>query len=113
MSYSTINPQIERELQNKLRRRFLDRLENKVKRIRRFFIDRNWSVLHYECRQLQSGAEAFNYPHIVSLAKRAETALGTSSSGNLNFDSESEIALENLISAIDTILLGPGEHHES
>lgn len=96
------------EIQERLKRRYLDRLVSRVKKLRRDLVDRDWPALRTECRQLRLSGESFGFVQITQLALHAESLLPEEDSPRARSYPETRIAIEALISVIDEVLI---EHY--
>src|SRR5689334_1122416 len=92
-------------IQGKLRKQYLSRLADRMRRMRRDLVDRNWSVLKKECRQLKGQGEAFHFFEITTLAEIAERAIPDGETSRAVAIPEAKLAVESLIAKIDFILV--------
>jgi len=92
------------EIQARVRRRYIDRLSQRVKRMRRMLLERNWSELRNETRQLREGGESFGFAHLTELASTAERAIPENGVSKLRPFPQARQAIENLMIAIDLVL---------
>lgn len=93
------------EIQNRLKKRFLDRLASRIGRIRKELIERNWRELKAECRQIKSGGESFGFPELAHSALTAEITLPEDDQSPAVNAPEAKKAVEHLISAVDELLI--------
>jgi hypothetical protein len=93
------------EIQERVKRRYVDRLSQRVKRIRRLLLDREWPELRNEARQLREGGSEFGFIHLSELASAAEKLIPETGLSRLRPMPEARQAVENLICAIDVILV--------
>ena len=56
------------EINERLRRRYLDRLGERVKKLRKLLVERNWEDLRVECGQLASSGDTFGFSTLTFLA---------------------------------------------
>jgi HPt (histidine-containing phosphotransfer) domain-containing protein len=92
------------EIQARVRRRYIDRLSQRVKRMRRMLLERNWSELKIETRQLREAGESFGFAHLTALASTAEQVMPNNSASRLRPFPEAKQAVESLLIAIDLVL---------
>lgn len=93
------------EIQNRLRKRFLDRLATRLARLRKELVSRNWPALRTECRQIKGGGEAFGYPELTELADAAERSLPEREVPHAMVLPEAREVVEKLIARIDALLI--------
>ncbi len=67
-------------------------------------LERNWSELRNEARQLREGGEGFGFTHLTELATAAERAIPESGASRLRPLPEARQSIESLLIAIDLIL---------
>jgi HPt (histidine-containing phosphotransfer) domain-containing protein len=92
------------EIQDRLRKRFLDRLSDRLKRIRRDLIAREWQGLRHECRQLRAGGETFGFRDLSALAGAAESAIPAGETSRARILPEAKQAVEQLVVRIEVLL---------
>lgn len=97
-------PEIQREIQERLKRRFLDRLAQRVKRMRKQLLERHWQDLVVECRQLRESGDTFGFERIKNLAQAAEATLPKGEVLRARPLPTARQAVEALITEIDDIL---------
>lgn len=101
------------EIQDRLRKRYLDRLADRIKRMRKELVQRNWQVLRTECRQLKGSGDTFGFHELTVLASRAEQAIPESGASKAVVIPAAKQALDSLIAEMDAILTansgGPGK----
>lgn len=93
------------EIQDRLRKRFLDRLSERLKRIRKELVERNWAILRAECRQIRSSGETFGFPELTVLAVSAEAAIPEGEISKARNLPEAKQAVEALVAGIEGILI--------
>jgi hypothetical protein len=91
------------EIQEKLRKQYLERLSLRMKKLRKELVDRNWPVLKTECRQLKT-SESFGFSEISQLAVRAEASIPAGDISRAKGLPEARQAIDELITAIDSVL---------
>ena len=93
-----------KEIQDRLKKQYLERLSQRMKKLRKELVDRNWPTLKSECRQLKS-SESFGLAEICELAIRAEAAIPDGPVSRAKALPEAREAVDALISGIDNILV--------
>ena len=92
------------EVRDKLRKRYLDRLAERMRKMRKDLVDRNWTGLRAECRQLRGTAESFGFDEIMELAGRAELSIPSGGATRAQGMPQAKQAVDALITAIDGVL---------
>ncbi len=101
MAPSVIRPS---DIQERLKRRFLDRLVDRVKALRRSAVDRDWATLRDACRHVASGGETFGFAGLKELADRAAAAIPADEIPKSRNLPDARAAAEELIQHIDALL---------
>jgi hypothetical protein len=105
LNLSPTLPDSPREIEERLRRRYLDRLSQRVKKIRKLLIEKQWEELRAECGQLASSGEIFGFGNLTHLAMIAHTSIPKGRVSRAITPMRAKEATETLINAIDTILM--------
>ena len=63
------------EIQTRVRRGYLERLDLRLKKMRRFLSDREWNQLRIECMHLKNTAASFDFQEIARLALDTENSI--------------------------------------
>lgn len=92
------------DIQERLKRRFLDRLAERGKSLRRSAVDRDWATLREECRHVASGGETFGFNGLKDLADRVAAAIPRDVIPRFHNLPEVRAAAEQLIQHIDSLL---------
>lgn len=92
------------EIQARVQRRYVDRLSQRVRRMRRMLLERNWMELRNEARQLREAGEGFGFAQLTELAAAAERTIPENGASRLRPLPEARQAVESLLIAIDLIL---------
>jgi HPt (histidine-containing phosphotransfer) domain-containing protein len=92
------------EIQQRLRKRYIARLEERVKKMRRLLSERNWFELKVECHHLRGTGGSYGFEELSLLAARAEDAIPTGEIRKAENFPQAKQAVEALISGIDGIL---------
>ncbi len=93
------------EIDERLRRRYLDRLGQRVKKLRRLLVERNWEDLRIECAQLAASGETFGFQRLTLLAIAAQETIPTGRISRAATPLRAKESTETLITAIDSILV--------
>lgn len=96
------------EIQERLRRRFLDRLAERVKGLRKSAVDRDWATLREECRHVASGGETHGFARLRELADRAAAEIPPDDVPKSRNLPQARVAAEELIRHIDSLLATRG-----
>ena len=97
-----------REIEDRLKRRYLDRLAERLKRMRKNLVDRSWSELKSECRQIRLNGEDFGFNELVSLATALEGNIPEGEISRSKPLPEAKIAAEDLLAAVEVVLQSRG-----
>ncbi|MBL7714850.1 MAG: Hpt domain-containing protein [Bdellovibrionales bacterium] len=92
------------EVREMLRKRYLDRLSGRLRKMRRDLVARNWSQLKDDCKQLAQNAESFGFPELREIAERTTKSIPDQTLSRANLPLESRRLLENLLNSIDGII---------
>lgn len=98
-------PDSPKEIDERLRRRYLDRLSQRVKKLRKLLIERNWEELRVECGQLATSGETFGFPKLTHLALAAQSAIPLGKVSRAATPLRAKETSESLIAAVDAILM--------
>jgi hypothetical protein len=104
-SLRALQPDSPKEINDRLRRRYLDRLSQRVKRLRKLLIDRNWEELRAECSQLAASGENFGFDGLTQLAIAAQESIPRGKVSRAATPIHAKENAEALITAADTILM--------
>ncbi len=96
------------EIQERLRKQYLMRLSQRLRRLRKDLVDRNWQIIRSECKQLSSSGESFGFPELTAMAARVEILIPEGEKSRAKGLPEAKDAVENLIFKMDQILLESG-----
>ena len=92
------------EIQERLRKRFLDRLSVRMRRLRRELIERNWPVLKAECRSIGGTGTTFGFERLSNLATKVDQLIPDGDVSRAQTIPDARHAVEELIVAIDSVL---------
>lgn len=101
----TLPPDSPKEIDDRLRRRYLDRLGQRVKKLRKLLVERSWEDLRLECGQLASSGETFGFENITALALAAQSTIPQGRVSRAATPLRAKETTDLLIAAIDTILI--------
>ena len=93
------------EINDRLRRRYLDRLSQRVKKLRKLMVERNWQELRTECGQLAISGETFGFRNLTRLALATQESIPTGKVSRAATPIHAKETTEALIAAVDTILM--------
>lgn len=93
-----------KEINERLQRRYLDRLSLRVKKLRKLLAERNWEELRTECTHLAQSGENFGFANLTVLAEEARNAIPRGKIAKAAMPTQAKKSTENLISAVDAIL---------
>ncbi len=93
------------EINARLRRRYIDRLVCRVKKLRRLIIERSWEDLRNECNQLATSGDTFGFNSITLLAQAAKTTIPEGRILRATTPIHAKEAVEALVSEIDRVLM--------
>jgi hypothetical protein len=98
------------ELQERLRNRYIDRLGERVRKLRRALAARHWAAIKLEARQIGASGNAYGCEEIAEIASRLDELIpeGEISRANLQLK-DARLETEILIQKIDSFLNAPGE----
>ncbi len=93
-----------KEIESRLRKRFLDRLSMRMLRMRRGLAERDWPVLRAECKSISGSGRTFGFEQLSSLASEAEHLIPRGEISKAQPIPQARKALEHLIFVIDALL---------
>lgn len=93
------------EINERLKRRYLDRLSFRLRTLRKSLILRNWQALREDCQQLALSCETFGFTTLTRLAKEAYLAIPTGRLSRAAVLPMAKSKIEILITSIDTALI--------
>jgi hypothetical protein len=100
-----LQPDSPKEIDDRLRRRYLDRLSQRVKKLRKLTVERNWEELRVECGHLAMSGETFGFENITHLAMIAQSTIPSGRVSRAATPAHAKEATESLIGAVDAILM--------
>ena len=98
------------EIQDRLRKRYLDRLAQRLRKMRKDLVARNWTELKGDCRHLRNNVESFGFSELHELATRAETAIPAQNLSKAFIPPEAKRSLDALMTAMDKIISAHAFH---
>lgn len=100
------------EVQSRVRKGYLDRLNDRSKKMRKLYVERKWIELRTECTHLKNTASSFGFPSITHLAKEVEGTIPTELTSRAKSPPRARKTVEELLSAIDHILIADSMYQE-
>lgn len=94
-----------REIQNRVKSGYIERVGSRLKKMRKQLIDRDWSGLRTEASHLAEGAQNFGFEDISLEVDRALTVLNTRTLTRTSIDTEAKKAMETLFQKLDRFLI--------
>jgi len=93
------------ELQERLRNRYIDRLAERVRKLRRSLASRSWATIKLEARQIAASGATYGCEQIAEIANRVDQLIpeGEISRAKLQIK-EARLETEFLIQKIDAFL---------
>jgi hypothetical protein len=105
-----ITTETQQEIQERRRRRYLERLALRVRRLRKQLAERSWEELRSECQQLRTGGEEFGFHVLCALATAAMEEIPPGKIFRAVPLPRARQAVDALVSAIDDILTENAVH---
>lgn len=94
-----------REIQNRVKSGYIERVGSRLKKMRKQLIDRDWTGLKTEANHLAEGAQNFGYTDIADEVQRVLEVLNTRTLTRTAIDTEAKSAMENLFQRLDRFLM--------
>ena len=94
-----------REIQNRVRSGYIERVGTRLKKMRKQLVDRDWTGLRTEASHLAEGAQNFGYQDIAGEVERALKVLNTRTLSRTAIDTEAKHAMEYLFQKLDRFLV--------
>lgn len=92
------------DIEMRMRKRYLERLASRVKKIRLLLLERDWEELRAECRQIAQSSEGFGVRALREIALHGEEAIPPGRVSRASALPDARAAVERLLTAIDVIL---------
>ena len=93
------------EIHDRIKKGYLNRLDGRVKRMRKLFVERNWQQLRVESIHLKNSASNFGFPALMQVAQKVEESIPESVVSRAHTIPNAHRAVEDLLSTIDQILV--------
>jgi hypothetical protein len=93
------------EIQDRLRKRFLERLALRIRKMRRDLAVRDWDSVRTECKQIRESGRKFGFDDLTLLAARAEQLIPRGGVSRAETIPDAKEAVLSLINKIDQILI--------
>ncbi len=100
-----IHPLSQEEIDERLRRRYLDRLGLTIKKLRKLLVERKWEELRSECVQLSQSGQTFGFDRLTRLAQATLEAIPPGKVSRATTPLLAKENAEHLITAVDSILI--------
>ena len=110
-SLSTGQPSSLDEINKQLKRRYLDRLGQRVRKLRKLMVGRNWTEIRMECNHLVVSGQTFNFPHLTELAADAQKAIPNGKVPPAATPVDAPERIRALIKGLDQILMDDSGFH--
>ena len=94
-----------REIQNRVKSGYIERVSLRLKKMRKQLIDRDWTGLKTEASHLSEGANNFGFQEIVGEVDRVLTLLNKKTLSRTSIDTEVKTAMEQLFQKLDRFLV--------
>ena len=93
-----------REIQNRVKSGYIERVGTRLKKMRKQLVDRDWPGLKTEAHHLAEGAQNFGYKDIAEEVQKAIGVLNTRHLTHTSVDPEAKLAMESLFQRLDRFL---------
>lgn len=93
------------EIHDRVQRGYIERLQLRVKKMRKLLVERSWNELRLECAHLKNTAAGFGLPDIAEMAGAIESTIPASGVGPATTLPETRKAAEILFITIDSLHL--------
>jgi hypothetical protein len=107
-THSSSNTNNTKEIDARLRRRYLDRLALRVKKMRKQLLNRDWDALRVECAHLGGTGKSFGLHNIAEFAESATREIPPAPVSKLLSLPEARNAVEHLIMTIEIVISDKG-----
>ncbi len=94
-----------KEIQKKIEGAYRERLQGRLKKMRRQFTERDWNGIKTEARHLKDGAMNFGHQDLAAQVEQALEVLHRRPLTKVAFDPEAKSALEKLFQDLDRFLV--------
>ncbi len=92
------------ELQERLKNRYIDRLAERVRKMRRELAARNWTLIKLECRQIAASGASYGCGEIAEAAHQVDLLIPEGDISRARLLKDARQKTEVLIQKIDTFL---------
>ena len=99
-----------REIQNRVKTGYIERLGLRLKKMRKQLMDRDWTGIKSEANHLAEGAQNFGYPDLAFEVTRALAILNNRNLSKTSIDSEAKKTVEELFQTLDRFLEQSNHH---
>jgi hypothetical protein len=94
-----------REIQNRVKSGYIERVTSRLKKMRKQLMDRDWVGLKLEAGHLADGAQNFGFTGLSEEVNRALEVLNSSALSKTAINTEAKIAMETLFKKLDRFLV--------
>jgi hypothetical protein len=94
-----------REIQNRVKSGYIERVGSRLKKMRKQLVDRDWSGLKTEANHLAESAQNFGYVDIATEVEKALQVLNTRNLSKTAIDTDAKNAMEDLFQKLDRFLV--------
>jgi hypothetical protein len=94
-----------REIQNRVKSGYIERVSTRLKKMRKQLIDRDWPGLKQEANHLAEGAQNFGYKDIAQEVEKALQILNQKPLSRTAIDTDAKSAMETLFQKLDRFLV--------
>jgi hypothetical protein len=94
-----------REIQNRVRSGYIERVTSRLKKMRKQLVDRDWEGLRLEVVHLAEGAQNFGFPSLSEDVNQALEVLKSSALSKTAINTEAKMAMETLFKKLDRFLV--------
>lgn len=93
------------EIHDRVQRGYVERLQVRVRKMRKFLAERSWNELRLECAHMKNTAAGFGLPDISEMAAAVESTIPATGVGQATTLPETRKSAEILFVTIDSLLL--------
>jgi hypothetical protein len=94
-----------REIQNRVKSGYIERVTSRLKKMRKQLMDRDWVGLKLEAGHLAEGAQNFGFTGLSEDVNRALEVLNSSALSKTAINTEAKVAMETLFKKLDRFLV--------
>jgi hypothetical protein len=94
-----------REIQNRVKSGYIERVSTRLKKMRKQLADRDWTGLKQEANHLAEGAQNFGYKDIAEEVQKTLGVLNSRPLSRTAIDTDAKHAMEHLFQKLDRFLV--------